>query len=186
MQARMSNKELALYMSFLKHSERYIEFGTGGSTVVASEHVKSWIISVDSSQGWLDKVLGACAGKKTIPEMKFIDIGKTGEWGMPIEPSRIQSWPSYHSSIWNSRTSEADLYLVDGRFRVACFAQIVLHCRPDAIIGFHDFTSRPHYHRVKEIAREVASAEDMSLFQPLPNVGEQAYRILAEYMTSPK
>ena len=39
---------------------------------------------------------------------------------------------------------------------------------PNAIIGIHDFASRPKYHCVREIAREIATAGDMSFFRPLP------------------
>lgn len=90
--------------------------------------------------------------------------------GFPIDPSTKDRWPNYHSAIWNTvDVAEADLYFVDGRFRVACFAQIVLHCSPTAIIGMHDFASRPAYHCVKEIAREIARVGDLSFFLPVTN-----------------
>ncbi|GIQ73819.1 hypothetical protein BraRD5C2_22570 [Bradyrhizobium sp. RD5-C2] len=167
---RMSKEEADLFLSFVRNSRDYVEFGTGGSTVIASKHVKNSITSVDSSRGWLDQVDRACTSSRTKPHLTFIDIGPTGEWGFPIDPSTKPRWPDYHSTIWNTPGSaNADLYLVDGRFRVACFAQIVLHCNPAAIIGMHDFSSRPAYHCVREIAREIATAGDMSFFVPLAN-----------------
>jgi hypothetical protein len=57
--------------------------------------------------------------------------------------------------------------MVDGRFRVACFMQILLRCDPDALIMVHDFKSRQPYHVVREVAREIAAVEDMSVFLPL-------------------
>lgn len=165
----MSAEEAALFLSFVRNSRSYVEFGTGGSTVVASRHVQGSIMSVDSSREWLDQVRDACASSQTRPELVFADIGPTGEWGYPTDASTKQHWPDYHSAIWKMpHSATADLYFVDGRFRVACFAQIVLHCNPDAIIGIHDFSSRPRYHCVREIAREVATAEDISFFRPLP------------------
>ena len=123
----------------------------------------------NSPQEWLDQVRTACASSQTKPELIFIDIGPTGEWGYPIDASMKSRWPDYHSAIWKMpHSARADLYFVDGRFRVACFAQIVLHCNPNAIIGIHDFGSRPKYHCVREIAREVATAGDISFFRPLP------------------
>jgi hypothetical protein len=165
----MSAEEAALFLSFVRNSRSYVEFGTGGSTVVASRHVQSSILSVDSSREYLDQVKAACASSQTKPELIYVDIGPTGEWGFPVDPSMKSRWPDYHSAIWKMpHSATADLYFVDGRFRVACFAQIVLHCNPNAIIGIHDFTSRPKYHCVREIAREVATAGDMSFFRPLP------------------
>jgi hypothetical protein len=186
MHPRMSPNELALFLSFLKKSERYLEFGTGGSTFAASSHVNTWVISVDSCQEWLDKVSSACAENSTKPELIFADIGPTGDWGFPIDPSTKSRWPGYHSSVWGlAKSNDADLYLIDGRFRVACFAQVVLHSSHNAIIGFHDFDSRANYHCVRGIAREVAAAEDMSFFQPLPNTKANAAKMLEEFMFNP-
>lgn len=186
MQPRMSANEFALFSSFVKTSERYLEFGAGGSTFIASSYVKSWVISINSSQQWLDSVSSACEANRTKPELTFKDIGPVGDWGHPVDPTTRSRWPDYHASIWNSpRSMNADLYLVDGRFRVACFAQIVLHCRPDAIIGFHDFASRNHYHCIREISREIAVAEDMAFFQPLPVMREKAANILGKFMFDP-
>jgi hypothetical protein len=163
----MSGQELALFSAFIRKCRSYVEFGAGGSTVLASSCVAS-ILSVDSSKEWLHRVEQACASSKTKPELIFVDLGPTGEWGFPVDPSTRGRWPSYHSDIWSIHDSrDADLYLIDGRFRVACFAQVVLRCRPNAIIGIHDFASRPAYHCVNEIAQEIARAGDMSFFLPL-------------------
>jgi hypothetical protein len=181
----MSPEEAALFLSFVRNSHDYVEFGTGGSTVLASKHVKNSILSVDSSQNWLAQVRGACVSSQTRPELMFIDIGPTGDWGFPTDLSTKPRWPDYHSAIWKIHHSrQADLYLVDGRFRVACFAQIVLHCNQNAIIGMHDFGSRPNYHCIREIAREIATAGDMSFFRPLPKK-EAAAAILESFCTEP-
>ena len=44
---RMSVEEAALFLSFVQNSRDYVEFGTGGSTVLASKHVKNSILSVE-------------------------------------------------------------------------------------------------------------------------------------------
>jgi hypothetical protein len=72
--------------------------------------------------------------------------------------------------MWeNDAADTADLYLIDGRFRVACFLETLLHCRPDAVILFHDFAPRPNYHIVREFAREVATAATLSVFIRKPD-----------------
>jgi hypothetical protein len=181
----MSAEEAALFLSFIRNSRNYVEFGAGGSTVVASRHVKNSILSVDSSQEWLDRVRTACAESETRPELAFVNIGPTGDWGFPTDASTKSRWPNYHSAIWKMpRSASADLYLIDGRFRVACFAQTVLHCGPNAIIGIHDFSSRPNYHCIREIADEIATAGDMSFFRPLPNK-DAAKAILRSFDAEP-
>jgi hypothetical protein len=183
----MSKPEIALLGAFLRHSRRYVEFGVGGTTILAAECVDDWILSVDSSKDWIERVDRACADKKTSPLILYADIGPVGDWGVPTDPSTRGRWSDYHSEIWKlPKSSCADLYLVDGRFRVACFAQTVLRCSPDAIIGIHDFASRNHYHVVRDIAHEIASAEDISFFLPAPRSRGRALEILDKYRNDPQ
>ncbi len=124
------------------------------------------MISIDSSAEWLSNVGDATRDASTKPLLLHVDIGKLREWGYPIEKEKESLWPNYHEGVWQRPESRtADLYFVDGRFRVACFAQCVLHGAPGAFIAIHDFENRPHYHSVRTIAREVARANNMSVFQ---------------------
>ncbi len=142
MQPFMTAGETTLLDGFLKCAEHYVEFGAGGSTCFASRRVKASVTAVDSSQKWLDKVASYCAETATQiqPHLVLADIGPTGDWGFPTGTSHMKSWPDYHEAIWqNPATRDTDFFLVDGRFRIACFMQILLRCRPDALIAIHDF-----------------------------------------------
>ena len=57
----MSDNELALFVAFLRNSAKYLEFGVGGTTVLAATHVRDWVIAVDSSKEWIDKVHLSCS-----------------------------------------------------------------------------------------------------------------------------
>jgi hypothetical protein len=185
---RMSGREFLLFEAFVRCAYDYVEFGTGGSTYVASNYVKGSIRSVDSSRDWLAKVHEECQGTEGArPELMFADIGPTGEWGMPIDPTTRDRWPHYHAAIWTAyEVREADTYFIDGRFRVASFLQAIIHCRPDAILMFHDFRSRPYYHAVLEVATEVAVAEDLSVFRPLGGAKPLARRLLQNFKYDPQ
>jgi hypothetical protein len=186
MTPRMSKNELSLFTAFVGCSDTYVEFGCGGSTFVASSLVKSRIVSVDSSEQWIGKVAESCTASPVQPKLVFVDIGPTGEWGMPLDQSSRSQWPRYHSDIWASAESmEADLFMVDGRFRVACFAQIVLHCRPSALIAIHDFASRPSYHKIYDIGFEIATTEDLSIFRPNTEKKGDALRLLDQCRHDP-
>ena len=180
MKLNMTENECNLFIAFITKANSYVEFGSGGSTVLASKHVQDWIISIDSSKEWIEKVKNYC--EKPI-DFIYEDIGPIENWGSPVDPSTKNRWSNYHTNTWNVIHSwDADLYFIDGRFRVACFAQIYAHCRLDAIIGFHDFTSRQkHYSIIKEIGREIASVEDLSFFVPIPNKMDKALNILKDY-----
>lgn len=189
MNVHMSPAELSLFKSFLACSDRYLEFGSGGSTCLAAAMGKQTIISVDSSDEWLAKVAAECRKFTDVPAPRLVkvDVGPVGDWGRPLDPSTRDRWPTYYSSVWSDPDSaECDLYLVDGRFRVASFMSIVLRCRPATIIVVHDFASRSGYHVVKEICREVARAEDLSVFQvPTTADTDRARAILDSYAYNP-
>jgi hypothetical protein len=142
------------------------------------------IIAVDSSEHWLNEVAGKCAEANLAiqPHLIFADIGPTSDWGHPIDQSGRERWPDYAKSAARAAGAElADLYLVDGRFRVSCFLKIMQSCRADAIILFHDFSSRPAYHIVRRFAREVAVASDLSVFVPLPVNDRQEFAKALEH-----
>ena len=167
MQVTMTPEEWRVFSGFVRCAHRYVEFGSGASTVLAAAKVKQSVIAFDSSREWLDRVAESCRERKTrlTPELSFLDIGEIGDWGFPKSEAARASWPAYHSSMWDAaRVSQGDFYLIDGRFRVACFAQVLLHAEATALVAFHDYASRPHYHRVADIAREVARINDLSVF----------------------
>jgi hypothetical protein len=190
MKIAMTSPEKDLFLSFLKCSRRYVEFGAGGSTYFASSLVAEAVTSVDSSQEWLEKVRIMCLENKVKnqPKLIHVDIGDVGEWGYPLSTSKKINWKNYHSSIWSDpECSRADLYLVDGRFRVSCFTQIILHSRPDALIAIHDFSVRPQYHVVCELANEIARAENFSVFMRKADYDpHRATEILGKHEANPE
>lgn len=182
---RMSAKEFDLFLAFIKNCENYVEFGAGGSTFVASQYVKRSILSLDSSTEWLDLVQKACAPNPTAPTTIYVNIGTIGQWGYPTDLNTKHLWPRYCENMWaHDDAKRGDLYMIDGRFRVASFASTILNCNKNAIIMFHDFSSRKEYHLIREIAREIATSEDMSAFVPRANVETIANNIFENYKFS--
>ncbi|WP_246787736.1 hypothetical protein [Bradyrhizobium sp. CCBAU 53421] len=187
MKIAMDGQEVTLFKSFVDLSTRYLEFGSGGSTWLACQTRKEWVISIDSSLEWLNNVGDATRDASTRPQLLHVDIGKLREWGYPIEKEKESTWPDYHERVWERPESKtADLYFVDGRFRVACFVQCVLHGAPGAFIAIHDFENRPHYHSVRTVAREIARANNMSVFQRPARIDvDAAQALLAKYRLEP-
>jgi len=186
----MSEKELGLFTSFVGQSRGYVEFGSGGSTAVASRAVSQFIVSTDSARDWVDSVRAHCVGSgaPTIPTMILADIGPTGAWGYPIDESRRAHWRCYQELCWaHAQAAEADLYMVDGRFRVACAMQVLLRARTGALLMIHDFDSRPYYHAVRRFAREIARTEDLSVFLLEERRDQPGIALtLAEYAFDPR
>jgi hypothetical protein len=180
---RMTEKELDLFRNFVCHVRNYVEFGAGGSTCAAAPLVGHSIISIDSSEAWLQKVGEICAAEPTWiqPTLLFIDVGPLGAWGSPADPSTKDRWPAYHEKVWGMPgASEADLYMVDGRFRIACFMQCLLHARPGALVAIHDYTLRPDYAVVAEVADQIASVDTLAVFRKRYDQDDPRVRAILE------
>lgn len=163
----MQPDEVRLLSSLLACSRRYLEFGAGGSTCLAARMVAEAVVAIDSSQEWLDRIAAVCADEfyACKPVLVHADIGPLGNWGWPRDDLQRSRWPGYHGSIWSHPAAvDIDTYMIDGRFRVACFMQVTLRCRADAVIIMHDFADRPNYAEVYRAGREVARAGNLSAF----------------------
>jgi hypothetical protein len=183
----MTNAEQQLFTNFVNCSQRYLEFGSGGSTQLAAATKKQWLITIDSSREWLDNVVENTMDGPTLPETVFVDIGPIGAFGTPIDLAARDRWPTYHEAVWRRpESNKADMIFIDGRFRVACAIQSAIHCSPDAFIAIHDFDNRPHYHVVKRFLRKVASVEQLSVFVRSASFDvEDAIRTLEKYRYNP-
>ncbi len=190
MTPRMSRSEIELLESFLKCSNVYMEFGTGGSTFLACKFVKDAVIGIDSSKEWIIKVQSYCAehSPRIKPRLLHVDIGELLDWGWPKDSSLRNQWPRYYEDVWNlyEKSYDADLYLIDGRFRVACFMKTLLNCRSDSIIMIHDFFSRNDYSIVRSVAREIAVVGELSAFCPSPGQNRsEIFNILEKFRYVP-
>lgn len=180
----LSEKEHNLLIQYLKKSTNYLEFGSGGSTVTASLHVKNSVISVDSYSKWQEMVIDECLfiNSPILPKMKLIDLGPVGDWGYPLNKDKKLNWTDYHSKVWEERLAKsADLVFIDGRFRVACFIEALLHCGPNTVFIIHDFDRR-NYQIIKELAIDIDNTEKLYVFRRCENFNVvRALELLEKY-----
>ncbi|WP_156387660.1 MULTISPECIES: hypothetical protein [unclassified Methylobacterium] len=159
----MSAREAELFKNFVTQSKCYFEFGLGGSTLFAAGVVDGPLVAIDSDVAWIEKISQQIAPSGHERRLIHVDIGPTGNWGVPISSDHRPQYPKYHETILNA-SGDFDLCLVDGRFRVACFLQALRRLDRNAIIGVHDYRSRSYYHAIEEFARPIAEAEDLTFF----------------------
>lgn len=173
MQPRMTAAEITQLELHLAGRASLLEFGCGGSTLVAARQVRT-IVSVDSDPAWLAEV-GANLARAAIDFTPFhADIGPTGEWGYPADQSRVRDWPRYHVNVWRTISGSPDAVLIDGRFRVACLLQTLIHCKPDCIILFHDFNDRAHYHVALKHVDVLARVDTLAVMRAKQQVDGRA------------
>jgi hypothetical protein len=137
----LPHDEANYFTNRLKYSKVYLEYGSGGSTLLAAEIGVQRLFSVESDRAWIGNL------SKIVRERflnlafidHYIDIGKTGDWGFPLDSERARHWPDYARSIWmHAAFQSPDLILIDGRFRVSCFLASVACCTTETTILFDD------------------------------------------------
>jgi len=166
----MSPDEVEFFHSCLSGVSKYFEFGTGGSTIAAFDYfmknkVDFEIHGVDSDPKWINTITKQCHHDRRI-NLYHSDIGPLEEWGWPVDkiPNHI-TWTDYPTSISrNAHSSDFDLVLIDGRFRVACLIQTLLTCPQTTRILIHDYAGRPEYHIIESWCDIIASRDQLSLF----------------------
>ena len=136
-----------------------LEYGSGGSTVLASEMQGKTVYTVESDRDWaerLERFLDTSPHTRSRPEILHADIGPTGAWGRPKGNRAFRKFPSYAFGFWcREDREEPDTVLIDGRFRVACFlATALMIVRPTTVL-WDDYEDRQRYHWIERIARPV-------------------------------
>jgi hypothetical protein len=182
----MSPSEKDILKKYTSKSKKYLEFGSGGSTFyVLKNSPSAMVISVESDAGWIEfmrKWNYICESENNRLKIHIVDIGPTGDGGVPLQMEKKELYPDYSSSVFSQINPEyIDTVLVDGRFRVACILQTILHCPQDVVILVHDFKNRFYYHAILNFLDEIEFAETLVVFKIKPDINYDQVRECYEY-----
>ena len=148
----MHQPQAQRWFSLLQNSSSYLEWGTGGSTLLASwlalHTGRPKVDSIDSSEAWFASLRSThplirdaeAAGKLNF---HLGDVGETIVWGTPKmwhtrnATVRERQSRSYVESIPASGCCY-DLFLVDGRFREACALYALRLMHTESMLIVHD------------------------------------------------
>jgi len=128
MTPHMSAPKIQLLNDSFDRATHYLEYGIGGSTVLAAQKSLQSIMAIDSSDEWIQKVktdIEKCVYTGNI-NLLHANLGATGHWGYPTDELMVKNWPQYYASPWISYRSlghSPDLILIDGRFTNPFFIQ---------------------------------------------------------------
>lgn len=156
-------------VELMRGAECYLEYGSGGTTVKAGDIGVPVVISVESDPDWLDAVNARIAGRSSNSEMilLYVDIGPTGDWGLPVSDKTWKNYPSYALHAWSEcrrRGLEPDLVLIDGRFRAACAFATLLFAEPGTRMLIDDYLDRPDLAAVERFVRPQATFDRVAEF----------------------
>jgi GT2 family glycosyltransferase len=173
--------EERLFADALKrYGQRYMEFGMGGSTLLAAQSEQREIVAVDSDINWVQRVRDQPAVAASIragrASLLHADLGPLGEWGFPLDQSRIAHWPDYIRLPWlewETRQRRPGLVFVDGRFRMACCLSVMVALGSWRAAGecprvlLHDFNAaRPFYQTVMDFFDDEEVVGTLHLLRP--------------------
>lgn len=198
-------QEPTLFASALGTSRRYLEFGTGGSTLSALRLGVSVMVAVESDPAWIDalrkhpEIVGAIGDGKL--GLVHGDVGPVAPLGYPRDyASGTQEkalWPNYIRAGWqevSKRGYVPDLVYVDDRFRVGCCLSVVLACKDYVPVGqapqvlVHDIADdRPYYEPIFRFFDVVEAVDTLRLLRIKADASTlDAFALLMEYQFDPR
>ena len=167
-----------------------LEYGSGGSTVLAGQMEGKIVTSVESDKAWVARLRDWFAANPAVSPVTLHHayIGRTREWGFPKSLKQHTKWASYPVGIWDEPGFEVpDVVLIDGRFRLACMLIVMLRTPHPVTVLWDDYAERPHYHRVEQLVAPVAMAGRLARFDITPrSLQPEMLRLLADSYLDPR
>ncbi|TRD20835.1 hypothetical protein FEV53_09005 [Palleronia caenipelagi] len=164
--------EVAEYVSdWYGRSDVILEYGSGGSTVLAAQQTHRAVYSVESDRDWADRLRrsldAACPGHSV--ELIWQDIGPTRKWGAPRTNKHMLQFPGYALDVWSKMDGQGpDLVLVDGRFRLGCFLATLFNITRPTTLLWDDYAERRKYHLAERYGAPVERVGRMVRFELTP------------------
>lgn len=189
-QLTFPSDEADCLLAYYRSAQAILEYGGGGSTVMAAENAPGTTITVESDLQWAEMLRRYLEQRSLAQKVHVyhVDIGPTRGWGFPTSFgfNRIR-FPGYVTSVrWQTFFSKPDVVLIDGRFRVACLLSVALHTERQTTVLFDDYTNRPQYHVVERYLRPKETVGRMALFEiEASQIGPSAYLDYLQYLFRP-
>ena len=133
------DNELIAFLSFLTKDTIYFETGSGCSSIIAKYYTKK-SYAVEGCKEWYEK--GIKNGLKD--NLIFHDLKPdNATWSYPGKNSNINDWKQYFQAY--NKSYNANVILIDGRFKVATALDIFDKINDETIILLHEYNERLRY-----------------------------------------
>jgi len=169
----MPDVEAAVLADLYHQADVILEYGSGGSTLLAAELPDKRIYTVESDSDWIGRLQGWFLEHPpaSMPMLHHADIGPIRKWGHPKSEAAFRLWPGYVQAIWDHADFLApDAVLVDGRFRLACLLTVALRTRKPVTVLVDDYIDRAPYHEAEAILGKPELIGRMARFKLIPGM----------------
>ena len=155
-------------------SNYILEYGAGSSTKFLVKNSKR-CMSVESDSNFLLNLLKeiSTSGFDITTTPIYVNIGKTKEWGHPVDDSCKASWHEYSLRPWkilSSNNISPDLVLIDGPFRVACMLATMASIKTPTKVIFDDYVDRPYKKIVEKYCKPLKLIDRAAYFELTPGI----------------
>lgn len=169
--------DMMVFTSFLTKNTTFFEYGSGCSTIIAKYYCKK-TYAVEANIKWYNK--GIKNGLKDI--LIFKDLKCNGSGGVlsaPGKNSTLEDWKNFFQAY--KKEYNADVILIDGRFRVSCAFDIFSKIRNDTIVFLHE-CNRPQYSVIKKYYNYIHQYSDrLCLLKKKTNITKIPLEIQKKY-----
>jgi hypothetical protein len=168
----LSDDDRAFLGGIYRRATSVFEYGLGESTLIADHVGVPRYSGIDSDPVWLSDVRS-----KVSSHFRFYlgDIGETVKWGAPTQDLK-KAVLNYQLAPLQAEPECFDVYLVDGRFRLACMMASFLHASArkclNATVIVHDCHRKP-YHRADHLLKLVGASGRLCAYTRLPNTTDE-------------
>lgn len=167
----MPAPEAELLRSVYADADTILEYGSGGSTVLAADMPGKTVFSVESDKNWAAMMRDWFAANPPASKVEIIwaSIGPTVEWGHPKDNRAWKRYARYPLAVWDREDlGQPDVVLVDGRFRLGCVLATAFRTTEPVTLLFDDYARRKFYHVVEDYVGAPEITGRMARFEIKP------------------
>jgi hypothetical protein len=174
-----TENELGAFLSFLTKDTIYFETGSGCSSVIAKYYAKK-SYAVEGCKEYYDK--GIANGLKD--NLIFKDLKpNNNQWSYPGRRSTLDDWKNYFQAY--DRSYNADVILIDGRFKVATAMDMFDKINDDTIVLVHEYSDRPSYFVIEKYYQLVYHWDRIAAFIKKKDVKSIPLEVQQNYWNDP-
>lgn len=175
----MHRAEVDLISSYLRPTDVYVEYGSGGSTINFSPLVAR-AYSVEHNCEWADFITRSVREHVHHAAYSNLNIHCVSitpgfrEWGTHsfYEHANYKQFREYVDAVDTFKEPSFDRVFIDGRARLACALKVLPYLKPDSLVFIHDFFSRTNLYGAvlqyyDEVARVLAVRNDDPTLGPI-------------------
>ena len=135
----LRKEELMAFLSLLTKDTIFFETGSGCSSIIAKYYAKKTYAVEGSIKYYKIGIKNGLRNNIIFKDLKPDIL----DWSFPGKKSNMNDWKNYFQSY--KKEYNADIILIDGRFKVATAMDIFDKIRDDTIILIHEYYNRPSY-----------------------------------------